>query len=195
MKTLVFGATKEIGRAIARRLVERGDKVCLVGRDPDDLDRSASDLQLRRGMPDSSPTVTCDLPEPDTFSPAINSATASLGGLETVVVTAASFQTQATLETDPDQARELVPLDLANTIGSASTRGSDFSTTVAAPSVRSPRLPGPRTNAGRHLRCGNVRAKIEHLDEPRPQPTGGARPPIPRSRSANDLCEARFRAH
>lgn len=42
MKAIVFGATKGIGRAIARAMAERGDAI-LLGRDVAELERSARD--------------------------------------------------------------------------------------------------------------------------------------------------------
>jgi len=44
VRVAVLGATKGIGRALARRLAERGDAVALLGRDAEDLARSARDL-------------------------------------------------------------------------------------------------------------------------------------------------------
>ncbi len=38
-----------MGRAVARRLVERGHEVFLLGRDEADLARGARDLEIRRG--------------------------------------------------------------------------------------------------------------------------------------------------
>ena len=117
MKAAVLGATKGIGRAVARVCVERGTAVCLLGRDLAELGRSARDLQLRGALSEAPATVECDLTRPDTFASALDAATASLGGLDAVIVTAASFATQESLEADPDLARELATIDLANTIG------------------------------------------------------------------------------
>lgn len=50
MRIAVLGATKGIGRAIARRLAERGDRLFLLGRDLADLERSARDLSVRGGV-------------------------------------------------------------------------------------------------------------------------------------------------
>ncbi len=47
MKAIVLGGTKGMGRAIARRLAERGDAVFLMGRDEAELGRSAADLEAR----------------------------------------------------------------------------------------------------------------------------------------------------
>ena len=45
MKVAILGATKGMGRAIARRMAERGDQVFLLGRDPEDLESHESDLK------------------------------------------------------------------------------------------------------------------------------------------------------
>ena len=46
-KVVVLGATKGIGRAVARQLAARGDALFLLGRDPTDLAASARDLDAR----------------------------------------------------------------------------------------------------------------------------------------------------
>ena len=46
---MVIGATSDIGRAIARRLVEDGFQLQLAARDAAQLDREARDLQVRGG--------------------------------------------------------------------------------------------------------------------------------------------------
>ena len=45
-KVVVLGATKGMGRAVARRLAERGDALFLLGHEADDLNASARDLGL-----------------------------------------------------------------------------------------------------------------------------------------------------
>ena len=47
MKVVLLGATKGMGRALARLMAERGDRLVLLGRDATDLARSAADLQIR----------------------------------------------------------------------------------------------------------------------------------------------------
>lgn len=117
MNAVVFGATRGMGRAVARLLVERGDTLCLLGRDAAELDRSARDLQVRGALPAPPPAFPCDLARPETFAPALDAAVESLGRLETVIVTAADFATQTVLEADPDRARALATIDFANTVG------------------------------------------------------------------------------
>ena len=49
-----------MGRALARRMAARGDRLFLLGRDRDDLERSARDLEIRGGAAASPPPpATC----------------------------------------------------------------------------------------------------------------------------------------
>lgn len=118
-KVAFLGASKGMGRALARRLAARGDRLFLLGRDLEDLGRSARDLEARAGtnggaMPVG--VVACDLERPETFAPALDAAAAGLGGLDTVVVTGGMFATQDKLEADSELARRLLTVDFANTV-------------------------------------------------------------------------------
>ena len=115
MRVAFFGATKGMGRALARQMAERGDRLCLLGRTLSDLERSAADLRVR-GEHDDIPVVACDLEQPDTFSDAIERAANLLDGLDAVVVTAGIFATQEELEADPALAERLLRVDFANTV-------------------------------------------------------------------------------
>src|SRR5262249_14241556 len=99
MKMVVLGATKGMGRALARAAAERGDRVFLLGRDAQDLEKSARDLDVHAGQ-GSVGTAICDLAKPDTFAPALAAAERALGGFDTVVITAGLFATQEKLEDD-----------------------------------------------------------------------------------------------
>ena len=114
MKVAVLGATKGMGRALARRMAQRGDAVALLGRDRGDLERSARDLEVRGGA--RVGIAICDLERPETFAPALEAAEMALGGLDTVVVTAGLFATQDRLEADPELARRLLLVDFTNTV-------------------------------------------------------------------------------
>lgn len=117
-KIVLLGGTKGIGRALARRLVDRGDRLHLLGRDLDDLARSAADLQVR-GVASTGPLVSssfCDLERPDSFAPAIAAAAEAMGGFDTVIVTAALFATQDRLEGDPDFLRRLLAVNFSHTV-------------------------------------------------------------------------------
>jgi NAD(P)-dependent dehydrogenase (short-subunit alcohol dehydrogenase family) len=115
MKVAFLGATRGMGRALARLMASRGDQVFLLGRDPEDLARSARDLEARAGI-GSVHTADCDLERPDTFAPALAAAEAALGGLDAVVVTAGLFATQDALEADVELARRLLLVDFTNTV-------------------------------------------------------------------------------
>jgi NAD(P)-dependent dehydrogenase (short-subunit alcohol dehydrogenase family) len=117
LKVVILGATKGMGRAVARRLAERGDTIFLMGRDPDDLARSARDLEARGGKEQGSfSQAVCDLERPEGFAAALDAAEAALGGLDLVVVTAGLFATQDALEADPELSRRLLTVDFANTV-------------------------------------------------------------------------------
>ncbi len=117
MKVAILGATKGMGRALARKLAERGDNLFLLGRDAADLERSARDLEVRGAKESGSVThAACDLEHPEGFAPALAAAEAALGGLDAVVVTAGLFATQEALEADTDLARRLLTVDFANTV-------------------------------------------------------------------------------
>ena len=115
MKAAVLGATRGMGRALARLLAERGDAVFLLGRDAEDLERSARDLEARAGR-GSIGFAVCDLERPEGFGPALDAAAAHMGGLDTVVVTAGIFATQDRLEADLELTRRLLLVDFTNTI-------------------------------------------------------------------------------
>lgn len=106
-----------MGRALARQLAEDGDDLVLLGRDPENLERSARDLEVRSGRESSAVgTAYCDLGESESFGPALDAATEILGGLDVVVVTAGVFGPQDELEGDLDRAREVMDLDFTKTV-------------------------------------------------------------------------------
>lgn len=115
MKLAVLGATKGMGRALARLAAERGDELCVLGRNPDDLERSAADLAVR-GNARRVAAVACDLEKPEMFDPAIAEARERLGGLDAVVVTAGMFATQEELESDPALVERLLRTNFCNTV-------------------------------------------------------------------------------
>jgi NAD(P)-dependent dehydrogenase (short-subunit alcohol dehydrogenase family) len=117
MKAVVLGATKGMGRALARQLAARGADLYLLGRDVEELARSARDLESRAGKPAGSiGCAACDLERPAEFAPALDAALATLGGLDCVVVTAGLFATQEALEGDAELCRRLLTVDFANTV-------------------------------------------------------------------------------
>lgn len=116
MKVVLLGATGGIGRALARRMAARGDELFLLGRDEASLERSARDLEAHGAKPPVG-TARCDLLDPSSFSPALDRAQATLGALETVVVSAGSFGTQDELERDGDRRQRMLEVNFTGTIG------------------------------------------------------------------------------
>ena len=105
-----------MGRAIAQRLVERGDDVFLLGIGDGELEKSAADLAARHPKAKRGGFARCNLEEPDEFAGALDAAATTLGGLDTVVVTAALFATQDELEGDVELTRRLVTVNYAHTV-------------------------------------------------------------------------------
>ena len=117
MHVAFLGATKGMGRALARLMCARGDKLALLGRNRDELLRSARDLEARAGLePESISTHSCDLSQPEAFAPALDEAREALGSLDAVVVTAGLFASQDELEAEPERALELVTVNFAHTV-------------------------------------------------------------------------------
>jgi len=104
-----------MGRALARRLAERGESLFLLVRDRDALARSARDLELR-GAPAPVAFARADLLEPTGFEAALDAADAALGHFDTLIVTAGLFATQEVLETDSEARAALLAANFANTL-------------------------------------------------------------------------------
>ncbi|MCG5055264.1 MAG: SDR family NAD(P)-dependent oxidoreductase [Myxococcales bacterium] len=117
MKAVILGGTKGMGRALARRLVEGGHHVFLLGRHEEDLARSVADLSVRGAEGASQVgSAPCDLEDPETFTGALDAADTALGGFDTVIVTAGLFAVQARLEADAELARRVLTVNFANTV-------------------------------------------------------------------------------
>ena len=135
MNTVLLGATRGMGQALSRHLVESGHNVFLLGRSSDALERSVADLKARRPLDengvqqkdgdrnsdnaDSNNVVdaaVCDLSDPKTFEPALAAAEKALGRIETVVVTAGQFGTQDDLEANPERAMAVLQTNFTYTI-------------------------------------------------------------------------------
>jgi short-subunit dehydrogenase len=116
MKAIIFGATKGMGRAVARALIERGDSVLLLGRDEAELSKSAKDLEQRARRSTSVSYAHCDLEQPDGFGKALDAAERALPGYDSVLVAAGLFATQTELEQDPEFLQRLLTVNYVNTL-------------------------------------------------------------------------------
>jgi short-subunit dehydrogenase len=117
VKVVFLGATRGMGRALARLMAARGDQLFLLGRALPDLERSAADLKER--SPDGATVIRCapcDLEQPAGFDAALDAAHTALGGFDTVIVTAGIYASQEKLEEDPVLAGRLLDLNFGNTV-------------------------------------------------------------------------------
>ncbi|MCC6648756.1 MAG: SDR family NAD(P)-dependent oxidoreductase [Polyangiaceae bacterium] len=114
-RVVFVGATRGMGRALSRRLAERGDRLCLLGRDAEALRRAADDLGVRGACPPPA-QIPCDLADPTMFDPALDAAQADLGRLDVVIVTAGLFATQEALEDDPALLARVLDVNVRGTV-------------------------------------------------------------------------------
>jgi len=103
-----------MGRALTRLMAERGDAVCLLGRDAAELEASARDL-LARGARGAVATARLDLAEPAGFAAALDAADRALAPFDTLVVTAGDFASQEELERDPARLERLLDVNFTAT--------------------------------------------------------------------------------
>jgi decaprenylphospho-beta-D-erythro-pentofuranosid-2-ulose 2-reductase len=115
VKAVLIGATRGMGRALARRMSARGASLFLLGRDADALARSARDCEAR-GAAAPVGTAHLDLLEPDGFGAALDTADRALCGFDTVVLSAGLFATQERLEASAPLRRDLLAADFANSV-------------------------------------------------------------------------------
>jgi len=116
MRAVILGATKGMGRAVARALVERGDEVFLLGRDGADLAASAQDLEQRGKRGRKVGYADCDLQRPEGFEAALDLAEAALPNFDSVLVVAGAFATQDALEADPVKLQQLLSVNFVGTV-------------------------------------------------------------------------------
>jgi len=106
-----------MGRALARRMAERGDDVFLLGRDEGDMERSLRDLEVYGNRAAGSfAMASCDLGAPAGFAGGLDAADNALGGFDTVVVTGGLFAAQDRLEGDPALTHQLLNVNFTGTV-------------------------------------------------------------------------------
>ena len=115
MILVILGATRGMGRALARAAAARGDQLVLLGRDLDELHRSAADAAIRSGHAPAA-CIPCDLAHPEGFATALDAAWAVHGRVDAVIITAGLFATQDALEADPALTARLLTINLTHTV-------------------------------------------------------------------------------
>jgi decaprenylphospho-beta-D-erythro-pentofuranosid-2-ulose 2-reductase len=114
MKVVLLGATRGIGRSLARLMAARGDALVLLGRDGESLTRSAADLKIHGAA--SVDTALCDLSDPTGFCAALDAADAALGGFDTFVLSAADFASPQQLEADEARCAQLIAVNFGHSV-------------------------------------------------------------------------------
>jgi NAD(P)-dependent dehydrogenase (short-subunit alcohol dehydrogenase family) len=104
-----------MGRSLARLMARRGDRIFLLGRELEELKRSAADLEAQ-GAPAPVGTAHCDLLDRASLGAGLDAAEAALGKLDAVVVTAGLFGSEDALEADEDLRDRVLTADFTNTI-------------------------------------------------------------------------------
>ncbi|MEE8142034.1 MAG: SDR family NAD(P)-dependent oxidoreductase [Planctomycetota bacterium] len=113
---MVFlGATRGMGRALARLMAQRGDALFLLGRNREDLERSARDLEVV-AVTAKIGFSHCDLSDKDSIAPALGEAWEALSGFDAVVVTAGIYAGQEQLESDLEVRDRLLRINFCNAI-------------------------------------------------------------------------------
>lgn len=114
MKVVMLGATRGIGRSLARLIAARGDSIHVLGRNADDVAKCAEDLKIRGAS--SVSTGLCDLMEPTSFGPALDAADQALGTFDTVILSAGIFGSQDALGADRARASAVLTANFTNTV-------------------------------------------------------------------------------
>ncbi len=114
MKVAFVGATRGMGRALARGLAERGDALFLLGRDPGEMDLSARDLESR-GAAGPVSHAPLDLARPEGFAEALAAADHALARMDALVVTGGAFASQDDLAQDPARLAALLHANFTGT--------------------------------------------------------------------------------
>jgi decaprenylphospho-beta-D-erythro-pentofuranosid-2-ulose 2-reductase len=115
VKAAVVGATRGMGRALARLLAERGARIFLLGRDASELAASARDLEMR-GAAAPVRTGRLDLADPEGFPAALDEADRALDQLDTLVVTGGLFARQEELAVDPARLEGMLRVNFTGTV-------------------------------------------------------------------------------
>jgi NAD(P)-dependent dehydrogenase (short-subunit alcohol dehydrogenase family) len=115
VKVVFLGATRGLGRALARELATRGARIFLLGRSDVGLKRSAADLEVR-GAEGPVEFAHSDLLDPAGFEEGLEAADRALGGFDTAILTAGLYGTQEDLETHAEQCHDLLAGNFTNSI-------------------------------------------------------------------------------
>ncbi len=113
--TLVVGASSAIGRAIARRLAADGNHLVLAGRQIDELERNARDLEVRFGV--KAVALRFDALEFDTYREFFERCVSdSEGDLSGVVLCHGVMPDQQEAEREPALAKRMIDVNYSSAV-------------------------------------------------------------------------------
>ena len=115
MNVAFVGATRGMGRALARRLAARGEALFLLGRDAREMELSARDLEAR-GARVPVGHAALDLARPEGFAAALDAADHALARVDALVVTGGAFGSQEELARDPARLGALLHANFTGTV-------------------------------------------------------------------------------
>jgi decaprenylphospho-beta-D-erythro-pentofuranosid-2-ulose 2-reductase len=113
-RVAIFGATSDIAFAVARRLVEAGAGVVLVGRDMDALERATSDLKIR-GAPEVH-IRQADFSRTSDLAAVADAAWDAFGGLDLALVAFGSMPKQDMAEADTCLAEQTLLINFVSPV-------------------------------------------------------------------------------
>ncbi len=114
MRAAIIGATKGMGRQLARRMAERGDMIAILGRSEASLQAATTDLQIR-GAAEVHPIVF-DLADADGHRKGLRAIEGALGHIDAIIITAGGFDTQEGLESDLERTARILDLNYTKTV-------------------------------------------------------------------------------
>jgi NAD(P)-dependent dehydrogenase (short-subunit alcohol dehydrogenase family) len=115
--TFITGGTSGINLGIARRLVQAGSKVTVLGRKPEKAQAAADGLNAE--VADSALAVTGDVRDPAALQTAFAAAVAKFGPIDVLVCGAAGNFPAPALAMSPNAFKSVVDIDLLGTFNAA----------------------------------------------------------------------------
>lgn len=114
---VVVGATSEIARAIVRRLAERGQGLVVAARDEQELQRLASDTELRGGA--RVIPIPLDVTEFDKHQEFLNACRAALGDVEGIIICQGFMADQDEAAADWSLMRKMIEVNFSSAVSLA----------------------------------------------------------------------------
>jgi decaprenylphospho-beta-D-erythro-pentofuranosid-2-ulose 2-reductase len=114
MAVVIFGATSRIARELALRFAERGNAICVAGRDAGEIDAIANDIAVRTGV--RAIGRVFDAADPASHPALVANIEAELGPLTAAVVAFGDMGDQKRAEADPEHLQRVL---VTNFVGAA----------------------------------------------------------------------------